>query len=258
MTPAEHWKKGLSKLERPSRAMLLRKLPLLNLPRYLRERAEWRRKGGQITRSYRILDDYGDHAGDVRGHYFHQDLLVAGFIARANPERHVDIGSRVDGFVAHVAAFREIEVFDIRALDDCGHPNIHFVQSDLMQHSEENITDSLSCLHSIEHFGLGRYGDPIDPQGHRRGTENLVRMVKTGGTFYFSFPIGASDQVHFNAHRVFHPQSVLGWEEMAGMELQRFDWVDDRGRIHMDTPVEAAVGAVRYGCGIYTFCKQAS
>ncbi len=50
----------------------------------------------------------------VLRHYFHQDLLLANRIFKARPRNHVDVGSRVDGFVAHVASFRPIEVLDLR------------------------------------------------------------------------------------------------------------------------------------------------
>lgn len=231
--------------------------PILNLPRFLRQKREWKEKGGSITRTYRILDDYTDSAGNARGHYFHQDLLVARLIAEANPRRHVDIGSRVDGFVAHVAAFREIEVFDIRAIPASRHVNIKFVQKDLMNHNDTAISDSVSCLHTIEHFGLGRYGDPIDPEGHLRGVQNIVRMVEKGGTLYISFPIGFRDAVHFNAHRVFHPESIFEWEGVRDvLQLKRFDWVDGTGEINLDANVSDAVGNVKYGCGIYTFVKH--
>ena len=66
---------------------------------------------------YPILSDRYDSAGVATGHYFHQDLLVAKFIYENKPMRHVDIGSRIDGFVAHVASFRDIEVVDIRELE---------------------------------------------------------------------------------------------------------------------------------------------
>ena len=61
-----------------------------------------------------ILNEKFADSGIASGHYFHQDLLVARKIFQHNPQKHVDIGSRTDGFVAHVATFREIEVFDIR------------------------------------------------------------------------------------------------------------------------------------------------
>ena len=104
----------------------------INYPRYLREKKKFISKGGKVYKCFPILYDYNDKAGKAMGQYFHQDLLVASFIHDKNPIRHIDIGSRVDGFVAHVAAFRKIEVLDIRPLNQIGHENIQFLQADLM------------------------------------------------------------------------------------------------------------------------------
>jgi hypothetical protein len=113
------------------------------------------------------------------------------------------------------------------------------------------ICDSLSCLHALEHFGLGRYGDPIDPLGHIRGFNNLNKMLKSGGTLYISFPIGKPG-VYFNAHRVFDSMDILKW--IQGLfELVRFDYVDDLGSLH--TRAMLPVHRLSYGCGIYTLKK---
>jgi hypothetical protein len=40
----------------------------------------------------------------------------------------------------------------------------------------DGYCDSLSCLHALEHFGLGRYGDPIDPRGHEKGITRWRRF----------------------------------------------------------------------------------
>ena len=124
-----------------------------------------------------ILFDYSDNAGNYKGHYFHQDLLVAKFINAQNPKRHIDIASRVDGFVAHVASFREIEVLDVRPLPKSVHENIKFRQINFMKPQILEEADSVSCLHAIEHFGLGRYTDKIDVDGHNKGITNLVDLV---------------------------------------------------------------------------------
>jgi hypothetical protein len=162
----------------------------------------------------------------------------------------------VDGFVAHLASFREVEVIDIRPLAKSVHKNIKFMQADLMNPQELGKTDSLSCLHVIEHFGLGRYTDPIDIDGHKKGIENLVGMVSRGGRLYISFPIGKDDEVHFNAHRVHHPKSILKFPSISeNMTLSRFDFVDDHGDLHLNVGVDDAVDKTEYGCGIYTFEK---
>lgn len=226
--------------------------------RYFSDMRAFEAAGGRVTHYFPILDDYKKQAGTARGHYFHQDLLVATLINKANPDRHIDIGSSIDGFVAHVAAFRTIEVLDIRALDDCGHERIKFMQANFMLPLNKElceITDSLSCLHALEHFGLGRYGDPIDPEGHLKGFANLHKMLKHGGTLYVSFPIGASS-VHFNAHRVFDPREIMKWSDGL-FTLERFDYVDDDGSLHQKQPLDK-VPALNYGCGIYTLRKSAS
>jgi len=86
--------------------------------------------------------------------------LVARKIFHNNPKKHIDIGSRQDGFVAHVASFREIKLLDIRPQSSVV-KNISFKQAYLTQSSFQliNCSDSISSLHAIEHFGLGRYND---------------------------------------------------------------------------------------------------
>lgn len=84
----------------------------------------------------------------------------------------------------------------------------------------------------------------------------MIRMLKREGTLYVSFPIGRRNEVHFNAHRVFHPMTILDWaEEGKALRLERFDYVDDLGSLHQDVDLRSAVPDVSYGCGIYTFQK---
>ena len=170
--------------------------------------------------------------GYTKSHYFHQDLFVAQRIFLNNPTHHVDIGSRVDGFVAHVASFRPIEVFDIRP--QSSHiRHISFKQADLMATLDDNLIDYcdlLSCLHALEHFGLGRYGDPINFDGYLRGLENFYRILSKGGKFYFSTPIGPQ-RIEFNAHRVFSLGFIL--QNFADKyRLDQFSYVDDQGILH--------------------------
>src|SRR3982074_960474 len=97
---------------------------------------------------YPVLSDWSDQAGAVASRaYFYQDLLVARRIYEARPQRHVDVGSRFDGFVAHVAVFREIDGIDVRPMEMTSR-NVRFIQADLMQGAAEpaTSTDSLSCL----------------------------------------------------------------------------------------------------------------
>ena len=225
--------------------------------RFLQEKNEWIKQGGNITRVHPILEEYLGEAGETSGHYFHQDLLVASFIHQRNPTRHIDVGSRVDGFVAHVASYRKIEVFDIRKLKESCHKNIVFTQLDVTKVSENSISDSISCLHALEHFGLGRYGDEIDVIGHEKGVDSLVSMLKKDGFLYLSMPIGSRDEVHFNAHRIFHPETILRIPSIEKcLKLTRFDFVDDQGDLNLDTNINSIKTDLNLGCGIYTFQKK--
>jgi Caenorhabditis protein of unknown function, DUF268 len=229
------------------------------VPAFARDIRAWLAQGGRVSQLFPIFSDWSEQAGTARGAYFFQDLLVARRIYLAGPERHVDVGSRIDGFVAHVAVFREIDVLDIRPVT-AQVLNVRFIQADLMQDEARlhALTDSLSCLHALEHFGLGRYGDRVDPQGHLKGFRALVNMLRPNATFYLSFPIGIP-AVEFNAHRVFDCEEVLHWPGAEDLELTQFDFVDDAGALHQAIElgsIRRACEGLRHGCGIYTFVRK--
>lgn len=210
-----------------------------------------------------ILEDRFAQAGSASGHYFHQDLLVARRVFENAPERHVDVGSRVDGFVAHVASYRPVEAIDVRPLDS-DIPNLQFVCADMMGELPEELvesTDSLSCLHAIEHFGLGRYGDPINFDGHVIGLENMKRMVRPGGRFYLSTPISSDQRIEFNAHRVFS-LPYLREKLEDEFEVESLSYVDDSGQLHPDVSVDSPDAertfGLNYGCGILELRKKAA
>lgn len=205
------------------------------------------------------LKDRKDSGGVISGHYFHQDLLVARKIFLSKPQKHIDIASRVDGFVAHVAVFREIEVFDIRPIES-KIPNIKFVLSDVMKVNPNLIDycDSISCLHAIEHFGLGRYGDSIDVDGHLKGLDSIKSILKKGGKFYFSTPIGPQ-KIAFNAHRVFNVAYLLGIFN-EDYNVASFSYVNDKGDLFEDVDLADADiknnFGCKYGCGIFELIKK--
>jgi len=205
-----------------------------------------------------VLNEKNSESGTSKGHYFHQDLLVANKIFINNPKKHVDIGSRVDGFVAHVASFREIEVFDIRPLNN-EIRNIKFIIMDATKFDNlySDYTDSISCLHALEHFGLGRYGDNIDAFGHIKGFEMINKMLIKGGHFYFSVPIG-KQRIEFNAHRVFNLYYLLNLFKNK-YEIASFSFVDDKGDLQENVELtEKLINEncnCNYGCGIFDLIK---
>ncbi len=205
-----------------------------------------------------ILSDKYQSGGTLTGHYFHQDLFVASLIYKNSPNKHVDVGSRIDGFVAHVACFRKIEVFDIRSMMSKT-PNIVFKQADLMNlpTNYEEYCDSISSLHAIEHFGLGRYGDPIDYNGHLKGINNIHKILKKNGIFYFSVPIG-KQKIVFNAHRVFSITYLIQILSI-NFKIINFSYVDDQGDFYENVSMtEHQIKYnfdCEYGCGIFVLQK---
>lgn len=239
---------------------------LRGLPVYLRNRRQYRAltSGGHspfpLGADYPCLADRYDAGGVASGQYFHQDLLVAQLVYEARPRRHIDVGSRVDGFVAHVAAFRSIDVLDIRPIQS-GAMNVRFHQADATGDVSafHEGADSVSCLHALEHFGLGRYGDALDPQGWRKGFDNLGRMLEPSGRLYLSVPLGKEQRVEFDAHRVFSLPFVLEHMLAGSYRLDSFSYVDDEGELHRDVSVasDAAAGSfeLHMGCGIFVATK---
>lgn len=232
------------------------------LPRYIKNWFEFRRAYSGRMSLTPCLHDWYEEAGSTSNEYFWQDILVARLICDAKPARHVDVGSRVDGFVAHVAVFREIEVFDVRPVTT-KIENIRFTQADLMSSSglpdvSGGYCDSLSCLHALEHFGLGRYGDPIDPQGHEKGLANMAQLLTRGGTFYLSVPIGI-ECVEFNANRIFDPRTILTLAGRSGLSLKRLIVIrpgETGDDVNPDVEMLDALAKQPYGLGIFVFAKE--
>ena len=207
----------------------------------------------RIKDAFPILTDRGASAGLAEGHYFHQDLWAARKIYLQRPETHIDVGSRVDGFVAHLLVFMPVTIVDIRPLVS-NIPRLTFLRDDATALSmlKEKSVQSLSSLHAAEHFGLGRYSDPIDPDACFKFMDSLQRVVAPRGKLYFSVPVGR-ERVEFNAHRVFSPKTIL--ERFALLRLESFSFVGDDGALYENTD-PLALPKSEMACGLFEFTKD--
>lgn len=234
------------------------------LPKFIKNYRRFRKLHLQSNKEFPIqrlspkpADRYAA-AGNVPQHYFYQDYFAAKRIYENNPEKHVDIGSRIDGFVAHVAVFRNVEVFDIRELN-FEIPNVKFIKADITHEDFKlnNYCDSVSCLHAAEHFGLGRYGDPLDYYGHIKGLNNIYKLLKKGGRFYFSAPIGPQ-RIEYDAHRVFSVKYLLN-QFRGRYGTVAFHYIDDNNYYHLNETLYEKQAAdnfgCNYGCGIFELVK---
>jgi SAM-dependent methyltransferase len=213
----------------------------------------------KITRLYPQLTDRYDTTGSFPLHYFYQDLYVAQRVFNNSSLKHVDIGSRIDGFVTHVASFRKIEVIDIREIKG-NIPNVSFLRADLMSNdfNLHDYCDSVSCLHTIEHFGLGRYGDSVDVNGHLKGLKNITNMLKKNGRLYISTVIGPQ-RIEFDAHRVFSVKYLIDLIE-NDFTIANFSYIDEKNKLHVSAELsEKNIQnnfLCSYGCGIFELIKK--
>lgn len=203
------------------------------------------------------FNDRYDGAGKLDRHYFHQDLWAARKVYEENPTYHIDVGSRIDGFIAHLLTFREVEVLDIRPMSSLA-KGLKFRQLDIMNYNDvpSDICDSISCLHALEHFGLGRYGDPIDPEGYVKGLKSLTKLLQPEGKLLLSLPVGI-ECINFNSHRVFSPKTILQCTE-SDYELISFSYIDDDKNFHENVPIKSFPSDLIFGCGMFEFRKTAS
>lgn len=158
---------------------------------------------------YPVIKDRYEDAGKV-DNYFWQDLWAARLIFQNKPEKHYDIGSRLDGFIAHILAMGiPVKMIDIRPFptEIDGLDTIVDDATELREFEDDSI-ESLSALCSLEHFGLGRYGDAIDPEACFKCFERIQKKLKVGGKLYVAVPIG-KEKVCFNAHRCFYAQTIV-------------------------------------------------
>ena len=182
-------------------------------------------------------------------HYVFHTAWAARVLAHSRPHKHVDIGSSLY-FAGIVSAFVPTEFYDFRpaALDLT---NLQSRHADLMRLPfGDGVVESLSCMHVVEHVGLGRYGDPIDPDGDLKAMRELQRVVAPGGSLLFVAPVG-KPRIQFNAHRIYSYEQVR--EAFPELEVVQFSLIPDlecEGGLLQDASPDL-VQHQRYACGCF-------
>jgi hypothetical protein len=179
-------------------------------------------------------------------HYAFQSAWVSHRLLGNRPARHVDISSDLR-FVMQLAAFVPVTYLEYRPLH-LHLPNLTILNANINQLPFANCSIvSLSCLHVIEHLGLGRYGDALDPLGYCHGLRELVRVLAAGGRLFLSVPIGCA-ATHFNAHRIFHPSHLP--TIIPELILEEFSVITTDGH-YFEYVTPADYASEEYACGLY-------
>ena len=225
-------------------------------PFFVNDWLRFKALGGKapILDFYPCLHDRVASTG-IDSHYFFQAIWGFKRIQSALPESHVDVGSDVR-WVGMLTCITHVSFIDIRPLQ---------IQLDNYEGKAGSIVAlpysdgslfSVSSLHVIEHIGLGRYGDPLDPDGSRKACVELMRVLAPGGKLYVSMPIGNS-RVQFNSQRIFSVSDVLAL--FSGLSLAELSIVDTFGKFQESVaPGELNLGrgqGLDYGLGMFVFFK---
>jgi len=183
-------------------------------------------------------------------HYTYHPAWAARILAQTKPIYHVDISS-ILSFSTIISAFIPVKFYDYRPAD-LNLNNLESGFADLKQLSfSDSSIPSLSCMHTIEHIGLGRYGDEIDPQGDIKSINELKRVLKDGGDLLFVTPVG-KPRIEFNAHRIYSYEQITDY--FSPLILKEFSLIPDTGGIVINAD-PALVKDQQYGCGCFWFKK---
>lgn len=187
-------------------------------------------------------------------HYVYHPAWAARILSKTKPEFHVDISSTLH-FSSIVSAFIPVHFYDYRPAK-LELSNLSSERADLLSLPfESNSVRSISCMHTVEHVGLGRYGDQLDPDGDLKALNELKRVTAPNGDLLFVVPIG-KPKILFNAHRIYSYAQIIKY---FGNEFELCDFflIPDnavtRGVIYNATEKDA--NAQNYGCGCFWFKK---
>ncbi len=184
-------------------------------------------------------------------HYVYHTSWAARKVREINPERHTDISSSLY-FCGLVSAFIPVDFYDYRPAD-LNLSGLKSAHTDLTKLDfADNSLKSLSCMHTIEHIGLGRYGDPIDPKGDLTAINELKRVVAIGGSILFVVPVGVP-RIEYNAHRIYSFEMIQDY--FKELKLQEFSLIDDYGKFTTNAD-PGLVKEQKYACGCFWFIKE--
>ena len=186
-------------------------------------------------------------------HYIYHPAWAARILSRTTPSEHTDISSTL-AFCTLVSAFVPVKFYDYRPapLRLSGLVSEH---ADLMALPFKNDSLlSLSCMHTVEHIGLGRYGDPLDAEGDLKAIRELKRVLAPGGTLLFAVPLGRP-KLLFNAHRIYSYDQIIAY--FAGLEMVQFSLIPDDAQAEglIENATREMADAQSYGCGCFWFRK---
>ena len=188
-------------------------------------------------------------------HYVLHTAWAARVLNSLKPEVHYDVSSSLY-FNAIVSAFIPVKFYDFRPAK-MEIPNLEANTGNLLNLPFGSGTiPSLSCMHTIEHIGLGRYGDTLDYNGDLKAIGELKRVVRSGGDLLVVVPVAHQPVIRFNAHRIYAAEQFISYFD--GFQLMEFCLIPENesdGEFVINPPAELLERSL-YDCGCFWFRKQ--
>ena len=184
-------------------------------------------------------------------HYVLHPAWAARIISRNKPQKHVDISSSIN-FATMLSAFIPTDFYEYQP-SDISLSSLFCQKGDLMSlpFPDQSVA-SLSCMHVVEHIGLGRYGDPYDPNGDVKAAKELSRILAPGGTLLFVVPVGMP-RLCFNAHRIYSYEMIVDF--FPDLKIESFTLIDDSGRF-IENCDPSLVASQKYACGCFELKRE--
>lgn len=206
-----------------------------------------------LNNAYPCIKDKTVKTGFDR-HYVYHTSWAGRKVKEINPEFHTDISSSLY-FAGIVSAFVPVKFYDYRPADLILN-NFESLQADLLNLPfENNRIKSLSCMHVVEHIGLGRYGDKLDYDGDLKAMNELKRVLAVGGNLLFVVPMGKKAKIEFNAHRIYTYEQII--EYFSGLTLKEFALIpENSGEMIFAQEAIKKLESENYACGCFRFVKD--
>lgn len=204
---------------------------------------------GQVVMEYKYANDCSDETQALINANFTQEIFDNSIRRIKNKERN---------YYGHTDTwmYQALQEFPVAGKNVCLMGSTHpWYEAMLIEHGVSNCTvieyskrepfhkditylqphevgdrtyDACISISSYEHDGLGRYGDPLNPNGDLEAMKRTASLLNPDGLLYLSIPIGL-DKVVFNLHRVYGririEKMLEGWEtiEKYGFFSNSFD-----------------------------------
>lgn len=195
--------------------------------------------------------EYESPPGLWAAHYILHTGWAARKLAAEWPRSHHDFGSSLY-FISMVSAFVSVNFYDLRP-SRLPFQDLKQLRADLT-HIElpSGECESVSCMHVLEHVGLGRYGDRLDASGDQKAAIELARILKPGGRLLIVMPMEETPRLTFNSDRLYSHKLVLGL--FPSLTLREFSLITQDGKFFEDCNPSALMGQ-SYACGCFDFVK---